>query len=60
MIHDIISKLITLRQDFVPFMQIYMYTIEEIKAEALRNNFIYKRKKNGQGSEWRYKWRYLY
>ena len=44
-IHDIISKLILFRKDFVPFMQIYMTTTDEIKAEALRNHFILKEKK---------------
>ena len=45
MIHDIISKLISFRKDFVPFMQIYIASTDEIKAEALRNHFILKEKK---------------
>ena len=45
MIHDIISKLITFRKDFLLFMQIYIISIDETKAEALRNHFILNEKK---------------
>ena len=45
MIHDIISKLIILRKDFLLFMQIYITSIDEAKAETLRNHFILKEKK---------------
>ena len=45
MIHDIISKLIILRKDFLLLMQIYITSIDEAKAETLRNHFILKEKK---------------
>jgi len=45
MLHDIISKLINLRKDFVPFMKIYMITDDKIKAETLRNYSILKKEK---------------
>ena len=44
MIYDIISELIFIRKDFVPFMKIYMITIDEIKADILRKEFILKEK----------------
>ena len=45
MLHDIISNLILIRKDFVPFMEIYITIIDEIKAEILKNHFILKEKK---------------
>ena len=45
MLYDIISKLIDLRKDFVPFMKIYLITEDKIKAEILRNYCILKEEK---------------
>ena len=45
MLHDIISNLILIRKDFVPFMEIYITILDEIKAEILKNHFILKEKK---------------
>ena len=45
MLHDIISKLIKLRKDFVPFMKIYIITDDKINTEILRNYSILKKEK---------------
>ena len=45
MTNEIITKLINLRNDFLPLMNIYMLTKDEINSKILTNHFVLKDKK---------------
>lgn len=42
--YEIVSKLINLRADFLPLMNIYMMTIDQTKSKILKSHFILKDK----------------
>lgn len=45
MLNKIISKLINLREDFIPLMKIYKITKDEEKSKILKNHFVLQDKK---------------
>ena len=42
--YEIVSKLINLRADFLPLMNIYMMTIDQTKSKILKSHFVLKDK----------------